>query len=949
MAELQKLSAPHCILLAVQFASEANINALRILTARRQDAFAPELSLRILLTYLPESVETSIYTQYLYDLATSPRLQSEKPVVALDISLVKELSDSQARRRTNKLHLLSLAHPLYRNESGLDPLTLFLIHRAHRIDSETGLLDLVAQLVVPFLDHSEYLRTWFISTVLPPLRLGYEYYPQNTIPSLDTFAQLKGTRAIELQLSNLQHARRAAHESENAGRDLRGVIGPWMCGANERKRRKLDVEQRRASIGQQQEHETDDWECLFEWLVHTSKDDLTLISSVIADWDGPKDIDLGGYDDGHVYMDEDRQRQLELRYAQSALASLYLVDGHSPETIKIEHAILTRVATLLDLDPPPDLNVGLVSIPSYDPTFPVSHDSSANVLQSEQLLRQDNILTQPGRNTFLLLELFIFSACVLSSVRHDVSVRDLAKMYLRDDSAEQFSLLQKILHSISSGPRTDDEQWRMIRTKLLWLWDWGAKKHEGGLNLGRGIFGKIERETFETEILKALLEGGHYSLAIKLYIQAPSDLQLPLPDVEKVVLASSMENYDNASNGNRTRGGMKRASDIIAAFGPYFPSSSRFRRTQALLSATHAMSFYSLILQHGVPFQPVNIRVSSDPLSLLRKLLSQNSRSYTHLDDLISIGQNLLVSMPSTLMDEDSSSFPCSNPAEVEKKKAAAERRVIGMAVEAALEEDDFETAYSYVINRLSPASPSDVSPAASESSQRFSMDSNYSVSLQPNDYSEDVSWRAAFLAGRHRSSPLSSSMTSGKSTARPHLRRLEQRMELLSQALLLAPPGHLEEVLAVWQQCEAEMTSLLAEETEIEQRFNDFADRKLPGAFANETVAVQPRREVGRGAVEEAPMGLFDVARGAAAAFSKSAFPLRGSNVSTSRAETRDIEGPQGRVSSDLTSESGSIGGGDEGRVRKRDMVANAVTGGLASGLGWVLGATPVQDQDSP
>jgi hypothetical protein len=45
-------------------------------------------------------------------------------------------------------------------------------------------------------------------------------------------------------------------------------------------------------------------------------------------------------------------------------------------------------------------------------------------------------------------------------------------------------------------------------------------------------------------------------------------------------------------------------------------------------------------------------------------------------------------------------------------------------------------------------------------------------------------------------------------------------------------------------------------------------------------------------------------------------------------------------RISSDFGSEAGSIGGSEEsGRVRKRDMVANAVTGGLASGLGWVLG----------
>ncbi|KAJ8104503.1 hypothetical protein OPT61_g10723 [Boeremia exigua] len=103
----------------------------------------------------------------------------------------------------------------------------------------------------------------------------------------------------------------------------------------------------------------------------------------------------------------------------------------------------------------------------------------------------------------------------------------------------------------------------------------------------------------------------------------------------------------------------------------------------------------------------------------------------------------------------------------------------------------------------------------------------------------------------------------------------------------------------------------------------------------------VQPRREVGRGAVEESPMGLFDVARGAAAAFSKSAFPLRSNTQTSSRPESRDM----GRASMDL-SDSDSMHAHEE-RVRKRDLLANTATGALQSGLGWVLGAKPVNDQN--
>ena len=81
--------------------------------------------------------------------------------------------------------------------------------------------------------------------------------------------------------------------------------------------------------------------------------------------------------------------------------------------------------------------------------------------------------------------------------------------------------------------------------------------------------------------------------------------------------------------------------------------------------------------------------------------------------------------------------------------------------------------------------------------------------------------------------------------------------------------------------------------------------------------------------------MGLFDVARGAASAFSRTAFPLRGA------VQAAGASGRESRASMDSQrgSEIGSDGEGGGDRVRKRDMVANAVTGSLASGIGWVLG----------
>ncbi|KAI4209061.1 MAG: hypothetical protein LQ351_007957 [Letrouitia transgressa] len=327
------------------------------------------------------------------------------------------------------------------------------------------------------------------------------------------------------------------------------------------------------------------------------------------------------------------------------------------------------------------------------------------------------------------------------------------------------------------------------------------------------------------------------------------------------------------------------------------------------------MSFYSLTLEHGVPFQPVNIRAQKDPLPLIGKILSQNPKSFTKLDDLVEIGQNLV---RADLFEGDKEP-PMGSP---DAQLLVARRRVNAMCIEAALAEHDFDTAYSYIMNRISQT-PKD---AASRPE-----------GVQEDD-ENDTSWRAAYLAGQYN-------LDGRKSLS---LRRLEQRMEILSVALFLAPPAKLADILSVWQSCEDEYTALLAKETADEDQWDSKGDHRLsatsfPGGFApslreqdqaaNESAA-KARSQGSRANHEEAPMGLFDVARGAAAALGRNAFPLREATQS----------GKQGKVAS--PSSGGGGGGveshGGEERTRKRDMVASAVTGGLASGIGWVIGAPP-------
>ena len=302
---------------------------------------------------------------------------------------------------------------------------------------------------------------------------------------------------------------------------------------------------------------------------------------------------------------------------------------------------------------------------------------------------------------------------------------------------------------------------------------------------------------------------------------------------------------------------------------------------------------------------------------LVGKILQQNPGSYTKLDDLLDIGQDLVSAGLNVAIAESES---VSNSERVVGQQALiAKRRIIGMAIEAALREDDFDTAYSYVVNRL-PQNANSHSKDACQSS-------------------DDISWRAAYKAGCYIPT---------KASGPSSLRRLEQRMELLSQALLLAPPSVLADILEVWRHCEEDLNVVLTQEAEAEEKWNDRGDRKMPGQFTGDSSPVaQKSRESSRAAMnEDAPMGLFDVARGAAATLGKSAFPLRSPRNPASTGPLQTVHEKSLSKMSAGGSDSGS-GGDVEGRVRKRDMVSNMVTGGLASGIGWVLGAPPVRESE--
>ncbi|KAL8671503.1 MAG: hypothetical protein Q9168_003995 [Polycauliona sp. 1 TL-2023] len=849
-------------------------------------------------------------------------------------------SENDAQHQVRQLHLLPLAEEQDLQAGCIDKTTLFLIHRARKIDVETGSIPEVQRLLEPFVDRDPYLRTWIISNILPLRRLDYDYYPQiDDVYTLEAFEKLDGRPAVDSLLS--RSARTDNEEPSYPVRDMRGIVGPWVYGEKSRKRRKTHHDRKRSSITTPRttepiaesynEGDCSAWSDVNEWIVDLALRDFAAAADVVEQWDGPNDVDYDGFDDDQE-LDYDIHGLLAQRYAQAGLATIHIASGTSPSTFERAHCILKKVARLRGVQEPPDLQK---TESSY--TLNLSKDyleqlSEIHLLHNA-LLRPDNPLTSPENSSLTFASLVLHSCNLLQKLGYPKVYKNVARLAAFARREEQLEELHKTLQKVPIRTR-DNGSWAEVRQQVLWLRDWWYEP--SGPNIAdeetlSGVFCRIRRVEVEVELLKALLRASCYTVAVHVYCTQD---QRPIPEdlVEKTVLSVAMSFYDGASNGNRTRGGIRKASEILSAFQSHFPKSKSFNEANALMVATHSMSFYSLTLQHGVPFQPVNIRASKDLLSLVGKILEQNPGSYTKIDDMIEIGQSLVRAGLEPIETSGVTELrPLNRSWDLDHKLIESSRRITSMAIEASLSEGDFDTAYSYIVNRLSPTTP--------ESSKGHSSPPQN----QEHKTEDDISWRSAYLAGR--------TVPSKSRPSQPTVRRLEQRMELLSLSLILAPPPQLAEILQVWRTVEADLTNLLAREALAEDEWNSKGDGRskssnLPGGFAISTLETdhlanqKPRRQSratsAAAANEEAPMGLFDVARGAAQAFSKNAFPLKGA----APAVTSPVRAGQGNKERPVSmgSDSGSEEKGE--RIRRRDMVANAVTGGLASGIGWMIGA---------
>lgn len=157
------------------------------------------------------------------------------------------------------------------------------------------------------------------------------------------------------------------------------------------------------------------------------------------------------------------------------------------------------------------------------------------------LLDESNPLTAPNTESLKLLDLLITSAEILS-----LPLAAAAKVKLEGSHDDQKTLLVRYVRSGPNWTKRSDEEWRKIRDSVKWL------------RTKSGVLERLSTEEVEKILLAGMLAATRFSLAKEIYVNGRGGI-LGKEDVEHGILDAFQEFYDNASNGNRTRGNMKNA------------------------------------------------------------------------------------------------------------------------------------------------------------------------------------------------------------------------------------------------------------------------------------------------------------------------------------------------------------------------------------------------------
>ncbi|KAG6004909.1 hypothetical protein E4U21_000636 [Claviceps maximensis] len=891
------VSPAKVLLLAVHLATRADIDSLASLCQLNASTLHEEILLRILLTYLPEATRPSLYVGLLKHLANG-HVQDTSAPHALDLSSVVTLTEAEATKKVKRLHLRSLKCPSIHSSLQGDALGSFLVLRARAMDTETGMPSQLLDLLLPFVHLSSSLYTWTSTIVVPYVRKKQVTDSRNTLLQFETLPDAEASNYLLLRPDS------SSQRQLEVDRDLRGIFAPWLYNLDRWKEVAAGDGTDPSGVVCQ------GWQEARGWLVSQAASSWPVALQVLEKWGGIEDVDFSH----GLTMQLPKQFQDHFRetYAATTLACVYSVQDSSLECLSRLYDIVAKLRCNLAYDQNYEsLEETLLKLPdlSLHNMSAFWEGRTASLVRSN-ILEPNNLLTRPTTESTKLLLALILSAYILTLHGHPSSVRRVGDLTFLRDTRDQKAAFAKILWTIDKqAPARDDEYLILARKRVLWLRGWRDDDARASQTFENGTFCAIPRDKMDMDFLKLMLSTGRYNLARSVF-EDTDNKPLPADTIQEVVHKAALAAFDNATSPNQARGGLKRCDEILRALPATVDSSSAgTRKIRALLKATHALSDYRLVLRAGEPFSPVVLRVHSDPISIVGKILEQNPGAYTRLQEFLEMGVN--ISEAGLPWHSSHSTAPGLEMEQPHSGHERSERRITALCIQAALSEEDFETAYSYVTNHLDTPAGNACNPM--------------------RKVVDEWSWKAALQAGQYIRTERSKKPTHlGSASGNPSIRHLQQRIECLATALRVAPTSELQDILQTFRRCEEQLDSAIKEETANEAAWDAEADAdRLPGSFGHTLVEEHclPRTMNASAAarqVDEAPMSLLDLSR------------------ATARVAQRNLGIISGfkSVADDVGSNEPESSDEPQHRVRRRDQIREAATGTLVSGVGWLIGA---------
>lgn len=319
--------------------------------------------------------------------------------------------------------------------------------------------------------------------------------------------------------------------------------------------------------------------------------------------------------------------EVALPFSKSVIAAIYLHSGVTDASFNQLSKIQKQLTVICDNTDYKNNDINFNQVPLFEELW-------------------GSPLTDPSKASLDLLDNLLAAAILLN-----IPIMELA--LANNEEEDQKNLVKKYIFGTNEHwKRYSSDTWNEYWESVEWI------KHK--------VFHKLQDAWISETFLNAALSAGQFEF-VKAHFSLSSK------EIIFTVLKAFYIFYDTASNGNKTRGQMKKAWECLQLITV---SDEDIFNAKQLVLGTHALSKYSLHFARGINVTPKEIRAYPDCMELIHRVLELNEKAYLEMDNLVRITENLLLGTG--------------------QKTCDYKNAIRKMCIEAALVDSNFEISYEY-------------------------------------------------------------------------------------------------------------------------------------------------------------------------------------------------------------------------------------------------------------